>query len=141
MNPNMQLTILEILERVKGEPWAPAGVMQGEQPIQVPKLPAGEEDPLVFAPSRCILTKNLFEKIGYTSTCRKCILMQRNDARSGKLTHDETCRERIENLMTCGHVIIFALVSDTIWMFVTSVRTLNTQKLTKGIKFLTIFKF
>jgi hypothetical protein len=89
---------MEVLNKIAGAPWAPAGIMKGAE--QVPRARLDPEEvvdvPEPFQPRSMRITKELIDRLGSTAKCHKCRLIMQGDTSKPTLGHSRECRERIE---------------------------------------------
>ena len=89
---------MEILDQVRGAPWAPTGVAKSTEDVHpastTPEEPVEYHEP--FMPRSMKITKAVIEKFGYSTRCLRCRAMSQGDTRTTR-AHSRECRERIEN--------------------------------------------
>ena len=89
---------MDLLNKIVGAPWAPTGVMKGNQEVVCPAR-LRPEDPVEiyepFVPQNMKITKAIISKFGYSRRCPRCRALTQGEA-STTLAHSRECRERIE---------------------------------------------
>ena len=76
---------MDLLNKIVGAPWAPAGVMKGNQEVVCPAR-LRPEDPVEiyepFVPRNMKITKAIINKFGYSRRCPRCRALTQGEANS-----------------------------------------------------------
>ena len=94
----------EQIDTIVGQPWAPAGIAQGEKDIMRPVLSEKVDEPVKFQPRGFKILRSMIDKFGLTEGSRKCRLMLSGDKELA-VPHTSTCRMRMENAMRGDDVL------------------------------------
>jgi hypothetical protein len=88
----------EMLDKIKGSPWMPAGTHKGEAEIQRPVMPSGDgsDEFNRFQPRLMQINKSILDAVGYTPGCPKCRMTRLGDASRPGTSHSKECRQRAE---------------------------------------------
>ena len=89
---------MDFLNKIVGAPWAPTGVMKGNEEVVCPARLRPEEPVEIdepFVPRNMKITKAIINKFGYPRRCPRCRALTQGEA-STTLAHSRECRERIE---------------------------------------------
>ena len=92
---------MELLDKIKGVPWAPTSVHRQDGEVRKPVLKPEETkgETLSANPRSMRITAEMVDKHGYSKDCKKCRAMSRGDNSQPALGHSSECRIRIEGLL------------------------------------------
>lgn len=96
----------EDLDGIRGSPWAPSGVVTyhpnpdkvDSERANSPVILTDASEPVRIQPRSVYLTREMFDRLGFTPGCAKCRGLEHN-LPQGTLGHSPKCRARMERLL------------------------------------------